>query len=619
MLKVRDVSRKPSSVLRKETSITTARALLRRSGERILPIIDENGRVSGFITRRETVIVTSAKSALRTVDVARSNPVLLPEMDVDTAYRIMTEQRVWEAPVVSDPVHERLEGVFSFRDLIEKFMEEGFEPKARSVADVMTVENLDLMLMTPDEKVTKAWSRLVLKGLPGIVVVRSKENPVPVGLITIKNLVDSGRWRFHREAETKLSTPAKIKTIMTRGVVVATPETPLEHVARFMVENDVDVVPVIDKAGHVVGIVTQADVARAYIEGVKPGRKPVKPVVVVKHVSEEERVVYVSEKQLIEQVLEKPTVEVPREIGLTVKDAVVPELPAISIDDTVEHARKVMLRTRSNYVIVTGQNGSIVGVVSKWNMLKAIGTKGPYWKRRVYDKFFIDYVMTRNPPKVKMDDPIEKVALEMFNTGSDVAIVVDENDEIMGFVTKESLVKVFVEKAGLELLVENVMTPAGIGIVHPHHTLAHVISKMKTYMLDAITVADANKIIGVVSANRLPFVAYENARTGRKSRRLIWVRKLVRGAAKFGRYVRVTPLLAIDATAKIHDSVKPTDTLYKAYQVMEKNNVDGVPVVDNERVIGVISKYDILREIVRRAKIAEERVKEIAKKVKKTA
>ena len=132
---------------------------------------------------------------------------------------------------------------------------------------------------------------------------------------------------------------------------------------------------------------------------------------------------------------------------------------------------------------------------------------------------------------------------------------------------------------------------------------------MQTFYLDALTVYDGSRIIGVVSANRLPFVAYEDAVTGVKSRRLVWVRKLVRGAAKKGRYVKVTPLLVMDATVPLRDVyVKTTDDVIKAIELMREYNVDGIPVVDEEgRVAGVVTKTDIVRELARTARLRIER------------
>ena len=371
-----------------------------------------------------------------------------------------------------------------------------------------------------------------------------------------------------------------------------------------MIENDFTLLPVVDEEGRVIGIVTQADVVRAYLEGGKPGRAPAKPAVKPIPVSREERVVFYSESQLLQQVAVKGE-EAYTVSGLRAADVARPELPAVTINDTVEHARREMLRRKTNYLLVIDEAGRIVGVVSKFDMLKAIALKGPIWRRRVYDKFFIDFVMNRNIPKVKADDAIEKVALEMLTNRSEVAIVEDEEGNIVGFVTKDDLVDAYARTQTGRLLVENIMMPGRMSVVHPHHSLAHAIRKMQSFMLDALTVFDGSRIIGVISANRLPFVAFEDAMRARKSRRLIWVRRIVKAGRRLARYVVVAPLLAVHAATPIREYVSPKDDVFKAIEVMKANNVDGVPVVDEEgRLLGTVTKNDILREMARHAEVA---------------
>ncbi|MEB3756518.1 MAG: CBS domain-containing protein, partial [Desulfurococcales archaeon] len=547
---ISDYMREPRAVIGKDELIIKARALMRKYGERVVVIVDEKGKFEGFLTRREAAIVTSTKTSLRALDLARDYPVFTPETPLEKVYDGMISQKVWEAVVVDDLVSNNVIGVITLRDIIEKFIEKGFRPKAVTVSEIMTKDKIEEMIVEPDTRITKIWSKLVLKNYPAVIVVRSKTDPIPVGIITAKDLVDSSRWRFHREGEAKIVTPAKAKAIMTRGVIVATLDTPVEYIAKTMAENDFSVIPVIDDVGKVIGVVTQEDVVRAYLEGAKPGAVKVKPRIAVKPVPEIERITFVKAESMLQQVLvRKETLEAPPKI--TAEELVIPEIPAMSINETVEHARKLMLRHRVNYIAVIDDSGKIVGIVSKWNMLKAISLRGPIWRRRIYDKFFIEYVMTKNPPKVKPNEPIENIALKLLANNSDVAIVEDENGNLLGFITKDNIVEKFVEQRGHKILVENVITPIKIGIVHPHHSLAHVINKMRTFQLDAITVADKDGIYGVVSANRLPFVAYEDHINARKSRRLIWVRKLVKGSAKLGRYVKVLPLTALDAAAKV--------------------------------------------------------------------
>ncbi len=593
--------REPLAIIGKDESMMKARALMRKYGERLVVILNEEGKFKGFLTRRETAIVTSAKSGLRAIELARDHPIITPETPLEKAFNEMVSQRVWEAVVIDDPASNNVIGVVTLRDIIEKFIEKGYKPKAVSVSEIMTKDKVGEMIVEPGTRVTKVWSKLVLKSYPAVIVVRSTDNPVPIGIITAKDLVDSSRWRFHREGEIKIAIPAKAKTIMTRGVVVATLDTPIEYIAKTMVENDFSIIPVIDDEGKVIGAVTQEDIIRAYLEGAKPGAVKVKPRVVVKPVPEIERITFVKAESMLQQVLvKKEAVEIPPKI--TARELIIPELPAMSINDTVEHARKLMLRHRANYIAVLDDSGKVIGIVSKWNMLKAISLKGPIWKRRIHDKFFIDSIIIKNPPKVKPDEHIENIALKLLAGNSDVALVEDENGSLLGFVTKDSIVEKFVEQRGHKILVENLITPARIGIVHPHHSLAYVVNKMRTFQLDAVTVADKDGIYGVVSANRLPFVAYEDHINTRKSRRLIWVRKLVKGAAKLGRYVKVLPLTAIDAAAKVEDYLTSNQTLVEALKKMRELSLDGIPVKGSDgRVIGVVCKYDILRELVREA------------------
>ena len=611
-MRVWEVARQPKVVVTPETPVTVVRAELRKNEEPIAVVVDneKNMKFQGYLTWREVIQVTSHYSNLRAKDLALDWPVAYKDDNVEDVVKRMEEEKVYAVPVLESKDNPVVTGVVSIADIVDALRAAGYTPKAETVAEVMTTENLEEYITTQDERVNRVWSDLVYHGKLGKVVVRSKDEPIPVGIITLKQFVETGRWFFHRESERGLKTVAKVRRIMLRGAPVATPETPIEYAAKIMVENDYPILPVIDEeTGRLIGVLTIYDVARAYLEGAKPGRvKPAKKAALPIEVRPEERVTYATAEQVLQQVLvAKPQVETL--VGVTAADIARPELPAVTINDTVEHARRMMIRYRTNYLLVVDEKGEIVGVVTKWGMLRAIGLKGPIWKRRVHDRYFIDYVMDTDIPRVPANASIEEVALKLAEAKAEVAIVVDEKGNPIGFVTKDDIVDAYARYLPGRAKVENVMTPGRIGIVHPHHSLYHAVKKMQTFYLDALTVYDGSRIVGVISANRLPFVAYEDAVTGIKSRRLIWVRKLVRGAARKGRYVKITPLLVMDAMVPLQDVyVKTSDDVVKAIELMKQHNVDGVPVVDEEgRVAGVITKTDIIRELARTARLRIER------------
>jgi CBS domain-containing protein len=62
----------------------------------------------------------------------------------------------------------------------------------------------------------------------------------------------------------------KVKALMTRDVVTVTPQTPLKQVARVLSKHAISGVPVCDRDGRVVGVVTEADILRKEV-GLPPG------------------------------------------------------------------------------------------------------------------------------------------------------------------------------------------------------------------------------------------------------------------------------------------------------------------------------------------------------------
>ncbi|MBN1660863.1 MAG: CBS domain-containing protein [Anaerolineae bacterium] len=66
-------------------------------------------------------------------------------------------------------------------------------------------------------------------------------------------------------------TELRVDEIMTRNVLTATADTFVEDAARLMVDNKVGGLPVVDEDNRVVGVITETDVFRAFIELYRAG------------------------------------------------------------------------------------------------------------------------------------------------------------------------------------------------------------------------------------------------------------------------------------------------------------------------------------------------------------
>ncbi|MBW7884291.1 MAG: CBS domain-containing protein [Caldilineaceae bacterium] len=58
----------------------------------------------------------------------------------------------------------------------------------------------------------------------------------------------------------------QVSDIMTRNVITINQNMPLEDAANLMVTNKIGGLPVVDDAGHVVGVITETDVFRIFVE-----------------------------------------------------------------------------------------------------------------------------------------------------------------------------------------------------------------------------------------------------------------------------------------------------------------------------------------------------------------
>lgn len=58
----------------------------------------------------------------------------------------------------------------------------------------------------------------------------------------------------------------QVRAIMTTDVITTAPDTPLEDAAYLMAENKIGGLPVVDGQGRVVGVITETDVFKSFVE-----------------------------------------------------------------------------------------------------------------------------------------------------------------------------------------------------------------------------------------------------------------------------------------------------------------------------------------------------------------
>ncbi|HIH90592.1 CBS domain-containing protein [Ignicoccus hospitalis] len=261
-LQVREAARAPAVVVyNKHELLVNLKPLVRKTDEEVIPVLRDpyTKRTDGFLTQFELMVPTSHRSRFSVLDFMHEFPMFKPDDDLLRVVRELEDKRVRGAPVVDE--EGKLLGVVDYFDLLRLLKHHlPGEPELK-VKDVMRTG--EEYAIDWNEKVNKAWHKLINKFLPGLVVVAKDEENKVKGIITYKEFVKTNRWFIHREGEHMSVPMAKVKTIMMRGVPSLSPEDSVTvALDKFLVFRE-PVIPVVDEEGRYVGALFVEDLVRA--------------------------------------------------------------------------------------------------------------------------------------------------------------------------------------------------------------------------------------------------------------------------------------------------------------------------------------------------------------------
>ncbi|NPA85595.1 MAG: CBS domain-containing protein [Crenarchaeota archaeon] len=254
-IQVHEAARAPAvTVYNKHELLVNLKPLVRKTDEEVIPVLRDpyTKRVDGFVTQFELIVPTSHRSRFTVLDFMHEFPIFKPSDDLLFVLKELEDKRVRGAPVADE--EGKLIGVVDYYDILRVLKHKlPGEPELK-VKDVMRTG--EEYMIDWNEKVNKAWHKLINKFLPGLVVVAKEEGNKAKGIITYKEFVKTNRWFIHREGEHMSVPMAKVKTIMLRGgVPFLRPEDPVSSaISKFLVFRE-PIIPVVDEEGKYVGAV----------------------------------------------------------------------------------------------------------------------------------------------------------------------------------------------------------------------------------------------------------------------------------------------------------------------------------------------------------------------------
>jgi CBS domain-containing protein len=281
------------------------------------------------------------------------------------------------------------------------------------------------------------------------------------------------------------------------------------------------------------------------------------------------------------------------DIMIQIKDVMNQEVIVMQDNEQVSHARNLMLKHGFSRIVVLDNEEIPVGIVTEKDLTRKMGSKGPAWRRRPIDKISIRRIMTTNPVTVSPNKGIrDAVELMIKNNISSIPVVDEEG--LAGIVTKTDIMKFYSEKLGGRWKVSDLMS-SDVVTASENHSIGHVISIMEEKKIGKVIVMRDSSPVGIITPANISFADVEDPETGVSVEKIYFLRK-TEGLDK--RNVReVSMFTAGDIMTNHLVMIQKDEDASRAAEMMIEKKISGLPVVDDDELVGIITKTDLIRGI----------------------
>lgn len=274
-------------------------------------------------------------------------------------------------------------------------------------------------------------------------------------------------------------------------------------------------------------------------------------------------------------------------------DQVIRNSITVTQNMTFLEAREVLLKHHVGRLPVLDSNKKPVGIITEKDFVRAIYKISG----RSIDKILVKDFMSKNLITVKKTDTIYDCA-NLMRTHKISSILVLDNDNLAGIVTKTDLASVFLTQVVGPLKVSQIMTPKVVTVM-PADSLLLVENLLVKYRISRIVVERDKTPVGIIT-NR-DFLPAKMPK---------WIREFAdpKEVEKYRldprpdefRMNQLSYILSFRAedimtpnpiTVGVHEDVSV------AVLIMIRNGISGLPVVRRSLLCGILTKSDIVRAI----------------------
>lgn len=260
---------------------------------------------------------------------------------------------------------------------------------------------------------------------------------------------------------------------------------------------------------------------------------------------------------------------------------------------TLLEAREVLLKHRVGRMPVLDNNKKPVGIITEKDFVRAIYKLGG----KSINKILVKDFMSKNLITIKKTGTIHDCA-NLMKTHRISSILVIEANNLAGIVTKTDLASVFLTQSVEPLKVSQIMTPKVVTVM-PADSLLMVENLLVKNHISRIVVERNKKPVGIIT-NRdfLPAKMPKWIREFADPKEVEKYRLDPRpDEFRMNQLSYILSFRAEDIMTTNPITIDANEGVSVAVLIMIRNGISGLPVIRNGKLVGILTKSDIVKAI----------------------
>jgi CBS domain-containing protein len=266
----------------------------------------------------------------------------------------------------------------------------------------------------------------------------------------------------------------------------------------------------------------------------------------------------------------------------------------VSPRDTIAYARNLMVKHKISRLLVM-EEGRLTGMLTKKDIAYRLLQGEPEWRRRPVDQIPVEVFASGKPTVVSPDTGIKKIA-EILVSKNISCVPVVENRSVVGIVTKTDLMKSGLVRA-LSGTAGDVMED--VATVSRYHSLDHVITVMSERNDKVVVMNNEGTIAGIITETNLAF--FDNVqKIAGVAGKDVTIKRRERAEGTHSHTLRTAAsVIAEDIMTSPVITIPSETPILKALELMSKNHINSLVVMDKGAISGIIKRDDIIKEVAK--------------------